>query len=341
LSIKVNRKLAPLFAVCLTVLLMSGCSLLPKEEEALAPPLVKPIKQNFTAVEVKVGSIEQAIRGVSFLEAYEVIYHQFKDNGGRIQEVFVKSGDAVKVGDPLIQLEVEGLDMDIKYKLLEVEKAKAGLEKARADRDESLMKIKMLELDIAQSNYNNTAAKLNSRTLKAEMDGVVTFVVSKKSPDYVDAFENLVIVADTSKLRLMMEKSDVNSLNGAEVGMNADATKDGKTYKAKVVQTPSSAPTTDDTSLRDRYSKAIYLELEELPEGAKMGNLLDVKIITKKKDDTLIIPTQALRTFMSRNYVQILDGERISEADVEIGIKTSTEVEILAGVEEGQQLILR
>ncbi len=334
-------KLASATALSLAMLLASGCSLLPKEEEALSPPLVKPVKQNFTTVEVKRGSIEQAIRGVAFLEPYLVKYHQFKDGGGRIKDVLVRSGDEVQQGDIMIQLEVEGLDMEIKHRTLNLEKAKLALTQARDNRDEDLMRIRMLELDIAQTEYDYTASKLNSRTLKAEMDGAVTFVVNKKTPDYVDAFENLVIVADTSKLRLVMEKSDSNSMIGAEVGMQAVATAKGNTYSAKVVQTPSSAPSTDDTQLRDRYSRSIYLELEELPEDAKMGNLLDVKIVTKQKEDTLIIPTQALRTFMTRNYVQILDGERISEADVEIGIKTPTEVEILAGVEEGQMLILR
>ena len=63
-------------------------------------------------------------------------------------------------------------------------------------------------------------------------------------------------------------------------------------------------------------------------------------IVTKKKDNVLLLPARALRSFLGRNYVQILDGERISELDVEIGIKTITEVEIMNGLEEGQQIIL-
>jgi len=341
LSIKVNWKRSLIITASLTFIFSSGCSLLPKEDEALAPPLVKPVKQNFTTIEVKKTSIEESIKGVSTLMPYQMVYHQFKDNGGRVQEIFVRAGNEVKIGDPLIQLEVEGLDLDIKYKTLDLEKAKVNLEAARQSRDESNMKLRMLELDIAQTNYNNTLAKLHSRRLTAEMEGVVTFVTEVRPPDFVKTYDNLVVVADMRKLRLVMEKTDVSLLTSAVVGMKAEVTWKGNKLMATVTQTPSSAPQTDDPQLRDRYNKSIYMELDEIPEDAKMGDTMDVKIITKKKEETLVIPSQALRTFMSRNYVQILDGERISEADVEIGIKNPTEVEILAGIQEGQQLILR
>lgn len=340
MSIKANRNVLLILIAALLVV-ASGCSLLPTEDDTLAPPLVKPVKQNFVTVEVKKASIEETIKGVAVLQPYSMAYHQFKDNGGRVQEVFVRAGMTVKVGDPLIQLEVEGLDMDIKYRTLDMEKAKLALDEARLSRNEDVMKIKMLEYDIAKTNYDRTLEKLYSRRLTAEMDGVVTFVANVQPPDMVKAYETLISVADTRKLRLVMEKSDIVALQSAVVGMDAEVTWKGNKLKAKVTQTPSSAPPTDDPVLRDKYNKSIYLELEEVPEEAKMGETMDIKIITKKKDETLVIPTQALRTFMSRNYVQILDGERISEADVELGIKTTTEIEILAGIQEGQQLILR
>lgn len=341
MSIKGNWKRAVFLAASLSIIMASGCSLLPKEEEPLAPPLVKPVKQNFTTVEVKKGAIEQSVTGIGYLEPYATIYHQFKTGGGRVKEIFVKQGDRVKKGDPLIQLEVEGLDLEILYKTLELEKARNALAEARTSQDESLIKIKSLEYKIADKNYQLMQEKINNRLLKAEMDGLVTFVTDVKPPDFVEPYANLVVVADTTKLHLLLEKSDTNSLAGAELGMEAELKFEGKTLKGKVTQTPSSAPITNDESLRARYSRAIYISLDEIPEEAEIGEMMDVKIITRKKENALIIPTTALRTFITRNYVQVMDGERISEADVEVGIRTATEIEIVAGVEEGQQLILR
>src|SRR4051794_33861457 len=83
LSIKGNwrRTLAPIVAILLAV--STGCSLRPKEEQSLAPPLVQPVKQNYTTVEVKRGTIQRDVKGIAVLEATDVVYHQFKEGGGR------------------------------------------------------------------------------------------------------------------------------------------------------------------------------------------------------------------------------------------------------------------
>ncbi|MNI96739.1 hypothetical protein D3C73_1552570 [compost metagenome] len=54
----------------------------------------------------------------------------------------------------------------------------------------------------------------------------------------------------------------------------------------------------------------------------------------------LIIPKVGLRSYMGRDYVQVLEGESRKEIDVEKGIVSSTEVEIRKGLKEGQKVIL-
>jgi multidrug efflux pump subunit AcrA (membrane-fusion protein) len=341
LLIKVNRKWFNMQIVGLSLIILSGCSLLPKEEEPLAPPLVKPVKQNFTTVEVKNGTIVSSVKGLAIFEPVQVIYHQFKDNGGKVKEVLVKAGDIVKKGDPLIQLEMEGLDLDIKYKQLELEKVKLALETARMEKNEGQIKLKLLELDIAQVQYNRTLSKLQSRQLNAEMDGQVIFVTDAKPPEYIEPYQVLVSVADTTKLRLAYEGGATDlQLSNVTVGMEAEVNLNGEILKAVVTQTPASAPYTQDPAMRERYARLLYLELDHVPESIEIGQFADINIITKKKENVLILSAQGMRSFLGRNFVQILDGERISEVDVEIGIKTVTEVEIMNGLEEGQQVIL-
>lgn len=343
MSIKVNRIWTKVHMVCLSLslVIVSGCSLLPMQEEPLAPPLVKPVKQNYTTVEAKNGSIVSSVKGLGVFEPVNVVYHQFKEDGGKIKEVLVKSGDIVKKGDPLIQLEVEGLDIDIKYKLLDVEKAKVGLETAKQDRNEAQMKLRLLELDIAQIQYERTLNKLQSRQLKAEMDGQVIFVADVKPPDYAEPYRVLVSVADITQLRVAYESGGTDmQLSSVMVGMEAEIEWNEKTINAIVTQTPSTAPISQDQQQRERYAKLLFLELEQVPEQVEIGDFAEIMIVTKKKDNVLILPARALRTFLGRNYVQLLDGERITELDVEVGIKTVTEVEIMNGLVEGQQIIL-
>lgn len=340
---KVNLKIIKVaVASCMVVLLSSGCSLLPKEEEALKPPLVKPVKENMETHEVKRGTIIKRTRGVGIFEATKIAYHQFKESGGVVKELMIKAGDTVAKGDVLVQLEVDGLDLDIKYKSIDLEKAKAKLEEAKQNKDVTDMKIRMMELDLAQTQYDKTMAKLNSRQLLAEMDGQVTFAADLKPGDWVDPYKVLVNVANTDGMRLTYQVISPTDIADVAVGMEAAVEFKDKEYKAKVVQTPASAPLVDNPQLQDKYSRSLYVALDgDIPKEATFGTAADINIVTERREDTIIIPLRGLRSYFGRNYVQVLDGESRTEVDVEKGIQSSTEVEILSGLKEGQLVILQ
>lgn len=343
IKIKGNSWLIRIFAIVLGGLLVltSGCSLLPEEEEALRPPLVKPAKQSYETTDVKKATIIKQVKSVATFEPTDIAYHELKESGGKVAEVLVKSGDTVKKGDLLVQLEMEGLDLELKYKRLEVAKAEVELDKAKEVRDEKNMIVKLMELDIAKSEVELTQRKLRGKQLLAKMDGQVIFVEEMKPGDAVDPYHVLVSVADVHQLRLTFQPVNDADMKEVKVGMKADVDFNSKKYVAKVVQTPSSAPLTTNKELQERYAKTLYVELNKVPDTAQIGDVADVSIITQQKNDTLIIPRSALRSYMGRNYVQILDGESRKEVDVEVGIKTGTEVEILQGVKEGQKVILQ
>ena len=87
---------------------------------------------------------------------------------------------------------------------------------------------------------------------------------------------------------------------------------------------------------------ALNRAVAELPQDAEIGSSVNVEIVTQQKDDTLIIPRSGLRSYLGRTFVRVLEEEkRIREIDVEQGLVTPTTVEILKGLEEGQEVILQ
>jgi hypothetical protein len=54
----------------------------------------------------------------------------------------------------------------------------------------------------------------------------------------------------------------------------------------------------------------------------------------------LIIPRGALRNYQGRDFVLVVDGETRREVDVQRGLATQTEVEIVKGLNEGQQIVV-
>ncbi|GIQ69918.1 efflux RND transporter periplasmic adaptor subunit [Xylanibacillus composti] len=343
---KLNRKrfLRPgAFASAATAVLLtvSGCSLLPQEDQPLKPPLVKPVEIQSRTAEATLGTIVKSLSGSAVLEPVTFAYHEFTEAGGRIEEVLVRSGDEVKEGDVLIRLKTEGLDLELIRKQVEVEKKRQEFDEAKRERDPQALRVPALELKLAEEELKVVENQIDRLQLRAAMDGVVTFVDRIEPGDPVTAFRNAVTIADPHTMRLAFNSVPANRITEVQLGMEAMLTYKDQEFGGKVVQTPLSAPYTEDARLRELYSQTLYIEMDDPPEDMSMGNYVDVEILIAQRENVVIIPKSGLREYFGRVAVQVLDGESRREVDVEKGLETSTEVEIVKGLEAGQQIILK
>lgn len=64
-----------------------------------------------------------------------------------------------------------------------------------------------------------------------------------------------------------------------------------------------------------------------------------IRIVLERKDDVLLLPPEAVRSFEGRRFVVVREGDRERRATVRIGITTETQVEILEGLEEGDIVV--
>lgn len=335
------KKVKQWFVSGFIVVVLSGCSLLPAEEETLTPPLLEPARESYRTAEVVRDSIAWQVKGVGFFQAVDAEHHQFRGTAGRVASFNVRAGDVVSKGDVLVQLEIDDLDILELQHELDYERAKVNYMDAMQNADVALINLRKLELDIAQLRYNKTREQLASRTLYAGMDGVVIFAENLTPNDFVYDDRVLVSVADVGNLRVHYEVSNPNQISEVQVGMRAEITHRGMNYEGIVVQTPASAPPTTDSNLSMRYSRSLYIELDELPQNVSSGDSADMTITLDERHDTIVIPRMGLRHYMGRDYVHILDGQSRREMDVELGIETATRVEILDGLEEGQLIIMQ
>lgn len=340
-----NLKLVFVISIVICISLqVTGCSLLPKEEEALKPPLVKPPRGNYTTVKAEVGDVVRTVNGSGKFESYASEVAQFKGQGGRIQSINVKAGDFVKKGDVLVQLNLDDLDLRVKEAELALERAKLAYKQAAkaAESDEQTLKIARLSLEIEQMKFERLAEQLKNKQLVATIDGKVTYAENLKEGDYVEPYQTLVIVSDPTQLRISLPVESGSDHSEVLVGIPVEITFNNNIYEGEVVQTPSSAPYTENKQLTERYAKTIYIELKQIPEDVEIGSSANIKIITQERKDVIKIPKSGLRSYLGRNFVRILeDGDKLREVDVQPGLSTSTEVEIIEGVEAGQEIVLQ
>ncbi|WP_248927523.1 efflux RND transporter periplasmic adaptor subunit [Paenibacillus hamazuiensis] len=339
---KRKNLLLPMLVLCCAVVPLTGCSLLPVEEEELAPPLIQPVKETFSVYEAKQTNIAKQITGVATFASDKMDYLYYKESGGRLVSMNVKLNDRVKSGDVVATTETEDLETKIRLQEIAIEKIELQMKQeiAASGEESPEFRSKMLDLESATLQLKSLKSQLDKARLVATVDGIVTYIDPIQPGEQVTAYKQLVTIADPKQMKLVYTGSSQNDLAGVEIHMDVDVKIKGTSYKGKVVQTPMTAPPNNNKAIQDKNAKSLIIAVEGLPADVTIGSQADITIVTEKRENVLVIPRAGLRSYMGRDYVQVLDGESRKEIDVEKGIVAATEVEIRKGLTEGQKVIL-
>lgn len=326
-----------------SVFLLSGCTFLPKEEEVLAPPLVEPAELDYNTAEVKRGKIVSSVNGVGSLVPKNNIDLHYTKDGGRLKEIYVNKGDFVKKGDILAELDTGNLAFDIQQTELELEKAYLRHHQLLENEDLDNYTRRISELDAAgvRNRLNHLKKELEDAQIISPIDGVVTYVEDLRQGQFVPAYESIFQVAETTELQLEYSALNAEDLIEVSLGMEANLEIDGEEFKGEVVQVPNSVPSDVKRDNPEHYNRTIVIDIQDPPEDISLGDMVNLEIITAQKEDTLIIPRNALRSIIGRNFVQLIEDDTKREIDIQIGITSATEVEVLDGLEEGDLVIIR
>ncbi|MFC5651511.1 efflux RND transporter periplasmic adaptor subunit [Paenibacillus solisilvae] len=337
---RTNRLVKQTAAALLAVTLLSGCSLLPQKEKTLQPPLIKPATEKVDAVEVKKGTIERLLKGAATVVSSHKVPLFYKQNG-RLKDVYVNQGDVVKAGQVVADLDLGDLELRIQLQKLSVERVSIQYYQAKqSGADDKELRLRQIDLEREQIALDSLEQQLTGSNLTSPINGIVSYVDEKNSGDGVNGYVPLVSIDDPTQLYLVYTVDDPKLLSAVQLNMDVEVTISGVKTKGKVLQSPSSAPFTDNKDLSDRNSKLLYIGVTDKNAKLELGKSVDILISLEKHDNVIVLPRSGLRTYLGRTYVQIIDGDRRKEVDVEPGIMTSTEVEINKGLEVGQQIIL-
>ncbi|HEV8635981.1 MAG TPA: efflux RND transporter periplasmic adaptor subunit [Chloroflexota bacterium] len=228
-----------------------------------------------------------------------------------------------------------------------VEVAEANLEAARAEYDAKVtqaglatsnfdVQIAQKQVELASVSLKTLEEQMADSQLKAPFDGIITSTTGREG-DVVQAYTPVVVIANPSSILVALEVNP-QDLNKIAVGQDAVITIDafkGQRFESKVVGLPNASAGPQPQAL------ARTVKLSFIPPGpVDLGALANVTITTQKKDDVILIPNQALRRFGGRKYVQVIaENGRKREVDVETGIATDTETEIIKGIKEGTRVV--
>lgn len=362
----------------LIIVLTSSCSLLlPEEQEPLPPPLAEPPEPNYSFYTVKRDDmISQINEGGVFVPVSEIPLN-FGNNSGRLAELNVKMGDRVTKGQVLAKLDVGDLEHSLEEKKINLKKQELNYDKIMIDYNELLASIKeakdqlakakdqgskedtekwsqkleglekqkekqdidieifKLGLSQQETDLERTKERLEKAQLISPIDGIIGFEQGFSMGDWVDTHTTVYTVVDPSDLYLRLNSA---SVTGLHLGMKADVIVGDQVYSGEVVMTPSSS---NEETRDQRLRNAIILSVEGLPDTVMPGDRASIRVVLEERNNVVVLPRAGLRTYGSRNYVLVRDGDTNREIDIEIGMETPTYIEVISGIDEGDTIILR
>lgn len=328
-----------LIAVVFSVV-FAGCYFFPREEEVLAPPIKEPEKVSYQTIEVKKGTIERIIRCSGVFISVSQRDLAFKYRGGRLKSILFNVGDKVKKGDVVAELETDNIVNDIQLQEIAVEKCQIAYDRIKVrleiDGGGDRSELQLAELDLKANNLRlqSLQNELEQSRLVSVIDGEVVYLTDVKLGEIINAYQTVVRVADPSQLQLQYKEDKVGSFS---LGMKPDILLDGKTYKGEVVMTPGNLP----NDANEEMKKSIRIKADNLPEGLSIGTTATIMMSMEKVDDVIVLPKQIINIFGTRKFVNVLKNNIREERDVELGIQTETEVEVVKGLSVGEQIIIR
>ncbi|ACA86461.1 efflux RND transporter periplasmic adaptor subunit [Shewanella woodyi] len=254
--------------------------------------------------------------------------------------LFFDDGDVVKKGQQLVQLQdreqlarVTAAKVRVNEHMRELDRIRSLVTNqtiAELERD----RLQTL-IDTAKAELAQASSALNDRQISAPFEGRLGLrqisVGSLLSPGTV-----ITTLDDISVIKLDFSVPE-RFLPSLAVGKNVEATAmafPDELFSGKVISIDSRVnPTTRAVIVR--------AELPNPKHRLLPGMLMKVKLI-KESRDALILPESAIIPIQDRHYVYLVDGDdKVVKREVHLGLRKRGWVEILDGINLGEQVVIR
>jgi HlyD family secretion protein len=214
--------------------------------------------------------------------------------------------------------------------------AQARLDQLLAEPTTEEVEAKQAAVDEARAALDEAQRRLAKATLTAPFSGVVTYL-GVDTGELVGANRPILSLSDLSELEVDVNLDESDAARVA-LGQLARITLDAFSGTELSGEVTYIAPVGETASGVVLYPVTVRLDSTGLP--AKAGMTADVEIIVADKKDALVVPLRAVHTEGERAYVERLSGEQVEQADVTLGMMTDTEIEITAGLREGDEVVV-
>jgi membrane fusion protein, copper/silver efflux system len=292
---------------------------------------------NLRTAKVTRGTLWKYIKTVGTVQYDENrLVHVHPRAEGWVEKLRVRAeGDVVKRGDTLLELYAPSLlNAQVDFLIALKQSGTAAVPQSQVENARN--RLRLLELpDALIKQLERTSQTTNTVPMLAPQNGIITSLNIREGM-YVTPATELMTVADLSTVWVIVDVFETQ-LAWVEVGKNAEITVPawpGKTWEGKVEYLyPDLDAQTRTLRVRLRFANAERL--------LKPNMFAEVVIYGGPQHDSLIIPAEALILTGERQAVIKAQGNNHFKAiDVSSGMRRGGQVEILSGLEEGDEIVV-
>ncbi len=222
-----------------------------------------------------------------------------------------------------------------------LQSALASLTRARSDLNDltspssaTVLQAKA-HLDQARLDLEDAQRQLAEATIIAPFDGTI-LEVEAQAGEAIAAHTPLIRLADPRSVEVesTVIEEDMSSVKVDEaVDLFFDAKPDATTTGrvARLIPQRTSG---------DRLLYPIYISIDELPEDLIAGMTVDASVVVDSRSDVLRLPRELVRVRSDNTaQIKVWDGQQIEPRTIQIGLRGNSFVEVLSGLQAGEQVV--
>ena len=188
----------------------------------------------------------------------------------------------------------------------------------------------------AEAAYAAAQSQLNQANVRAPFAGTVYSIPVSKS-EYVQQGDRLLQMADLTKMQVRgyFDEPEIGKLRvGQEITIEWDA-RPGQIWHGHVAQVPSTIITYGTRNVGE-----VLITIDDADDNLLPNTNVRVTVVVANSGRALNIPRDALHTDRGRSYVYRIVNGKLRRTQVTVGSLNLTQVEILTGLQEGDEVAL-
>jgi RND family efflux transporter MFP subunit len=188
----------------------------------------------------------------------------------------------------------------------------------------------------AENDYQIALESLKKASLKAPLNGVISKINYEKG-EVVGTASGVFgeIITDDFILEAEIPEADISDI---KLGQTAEVVFDSFDYddkfEAKIIEIEPAS-----TKIQELIYYKAKLSIENINNRFKEGMSADIDILINSKEQVLFISDQFIREENGKNFVNLLEKDKLIKQEIEIGLKgDSGYTEVVSGLKENESV---